>query len=431
MRRAALRSSGFLVLGVLLVGGCTGDGDSAGDETPTTLPASSTVVAGEDGEAALEGTWHFSVPGLEASGGEIELRLDPLRPGGESGSWVGTGCMGGRDDRLMAPAAVSVTRRESGTFDIAVTATLELDADGEGMSVVQFAGTIDLHGLGIEDDTAGGPDSLVRLPGREPAAWTAAHASLEREKCPPVDPEGSGLYATYNLAAHFDVSDGTQLESTSLGTETNIVSTGVLITLPGSGTLLLEPDTDIFTPWVDFIDMFRFHSDLEGRPVAGEPYRFVLVDVFGEPIEGSEGVDIWERCDLQPPTGLTLEALDDGSLRVSWVPSPDVFGFDPQAGIGIYQLLVLSPAGEMLLGAETDETEHVLPWEDFGGEAPGVPSGISYGSGLEHLEDGTYLIGVGAHANDEDRRYASTACRVENHDEGIFFTKDGEGITVP
>jgi len=311
-----------------------------------------------------------------------------------------------------------------------VTATLETDPATAELSIAQLSGPIDLHGSQIGDDEVGGPDALLRLRDGELSGWSGVHVALESEECPPVDPVGSGLNVTHNLEAHIDIVGGERLESALFVTETNIVAAGVRVTLPGSGTLLLEPGISIFTPWVDFVESFRFDSSLEGLPRVGEPYGFVLLDPALDPIEGTEWEDVWERCEVAAPGDVALEVLADGSLRVTWTAAAVVFGFDPEVGICFYQVQVRSASGDVVAGAETTQAEHVLPWSDLGGETPGVPAGTSYGSGLEDLEAGTYRVVVAAYANDDNYPFASTACRIEDRDAASSFTKEGDRIIL-
>jgi hypothetical protein len=330
----------------------------------------------------------------------------------------------------MAPAGLRLAEQASAGYSATLTATLEIDPAAGEVSIVQFSGPIDLHGSEIDDDEAGGPEALLRLRDGELSGWSGVHVALASEECPPVDPVGSGLSVTHNLEAHIDIVGGERLESAFFVTETNIVSAGVLVTLPGSGTLMLEPGTDIFSPWVDFVESFRFGDSLEGLPQAGEPYGFVLLDPARDPIEGTEWEDVWERCEVEAPGEVEIELLADGSLRVTWSAPPTVFGFDPEAGMGLYQVQVRSASGNVVAGAETTQPEHVLPWSDFGREAPGVPAGTSYGSGLEDLEAGTYVVVVSAYANDDNDPFASTACRMENGDAAGSFIKEGDRIIV-
>jgi hypothetical protein len=409
---------------LLLVGSCSDDGSSE-EVTPTEGEDAQT----EEMPTAIVGTWDVTVPGSAGAAGPFELRITGPRPGDEAGSWLAAGCMGRSGS--LAPAAVFVSESVAGPWEITITATLDLGEAGDAAPVVRLSGLMGLHGPGPDDDTAGGPDALVRWAGGELAGWTADHPSAEPDPCPAVEADGGILSLFHNLSVHIDTIESERHISTNFGTETNIVSAGVRVTPPDGGTMALEPDTDIFTPWVDFAESFRFEGDFEGYPTVGERYGFVLLDALGDPIDGTEGEDVWERCDVLPPTDFDLEVLDDGSLRVSWTPSEIAFGFDPENGIGVYQVQVRAPGGEMVAGAETDHPEHVLPWEDFGGEAPGDPSGFSYGAGLGDLENGTYFVGVGVYAQDWDDPHASAACRVENRDEWVSFSKSEEGISVP
>jgi hypothetical protein len=413
----ACGSPSAVLLCVVLLAGCGGDGgpDKESEETPDA--------------SAVRGTWLISVPELEA-GGSLELRVGAPIATHEAGKWLGAGCMGRGEGGLMAPAAVGMFEQSPGVYTATVTTTLQTGhATGE-VSVAQLTGSIDLHGSEIDDDAAGGPEALVRWHDGEATGWSGAHVSLENAECPPVDVSGSGLSVTHNLEAHIDMREGERFESLFLVTETNIVSSGVLVNLPGSGTIALDADSDIFTPWVDFVATFRFNSAEEGLPLVGEPYGFVLLDAAGEPIAGTEGEDAFGRCEVSPPRGLALEVLADGSIRVTWNGPPLAFGFDPLSEIGMYQVQVVSLSGQVVTGAEALQAEHTLPWQSFGGEAPGMPDGTTYGSALEDLADGTYLVTVAAYANDENQPDASTACRVEDRDEAVTFAKAGDQIST-
>jgi hypothetical protein len=424
MGRSILLRCGALLAALLLVGSCSDDGGS--EEVP---PTEGEDAQTEEMPTAIVGTWDVAVPGSAGAAGPFELCITGARPGDEAGSWLAAGCMGRSGS--LAPAAVFVSESVAGPWEIIITATLDLGEIIDVAPVVELSGPIELNGPGPGDDHAGGPDALVRWEDGELAGWTAIHLSADTEPCPAVVSEGGLLSLFHNLSAHIHIVDGERRITTNFVTETNIVSSGVLLTPPGGETMLLQPNTDIFTPWVDFVTDFRFEGGVAGFPTVGEPYGFVLLDALGEPLAGTQREDVWERCEVEPPTDFVLEVLDDGSLRVSWTPSEPAFGFDPENAIGVYQVQVRAPDGEMVAGAETDRPEHVLPWEDFGGEAPGDPSGFSYGAGLGDLENGTYFVGVGVYAQDWNDPHASTACRVENRDEGVSVSKSEEGISVP
>jgi hypothetical protein len=372
MLSRAPRTPSVTLLCIILLAACGSDAgtDAPGETTPDA--------------SAVRGTWEVMVPTPDADG-QFELRIGEPSATEEAGTWLAIGCMGRGEERLMAPAAVSLARQSPGVYTAVVTTTLELGPDGEDVSIAQLSGLIDLGAPGFDDDAAGGREAVIRLRDGESPGWSGIHVSLESKVCPPVDVSGSTLRVMHNLEAHLSIQEGEQSEGLFLVTETNIVSSGVLVTLPGAGTVLLEAGTDIFAPWVDFVEAFRFGQGMESPPAVGRPYRFVLLDAAGEPIAGTEWEDVFERCEVNPPGDLTLEVLEDGSVRVTWQAPPPAFGFDPLSGIGMYQVQVLGASGELVTGAETGQAEHILPWEDFGGEAPGVPDGATYGSGLEDL----------------------------------------------
>ena len=105
-----------------------------------------------------------------------------------------------------------------------------------------------------------------------------------------------------------------------------VVSSGMLVTEPDGSSMVVQEYTDIFSPDVDFIGRFRYLTHFDGAPVSGETYKFVLLDVFGNPIPGTESTDVWYGCNQLAPVNLATSDAPDGDLLLTWDAVPDVPG---------------------------------------------------------------------------------------------------------
>jgi hypothetical protein len=168
---------------------------------------------------------------------------------------------------------------------------------------------------------------------------------------------------------------------------------------PDGTSVLVPPYTDIFSPDVDFVTRFRylmpFDQADEGEPMAGQPYTFTLLDAFGNPIPGATRTDVWTACLVTSPRNLVATVTPDLDIDVSWDEVPAVPGFDPEAGVGFYQIAVnpwdgssCCQYGSNLIGSTT----HLIPWNEYVPPSPGTPDGFDLGVSLSNFDNATYFI---------------------------------------
>jgi hypothetical protein len=352
------------------------------------------------------------------AGGTLELRVDAVgRDATVEGMWIGAGCLGATAGAELTPAAMQARPGTPGS--ILIIATIGMDRVPTN---VRLGGDLELGVPGIDDDFAGGESSVTRIGTETGSGWSATHSSATAPPCPVLDVSTSALGLHYGVDSHRVLHQEPEA-TTELRVSTDIVAAAALVTLPDGGDLRLEPNTDIFSPSVDFVTEFQFVGQLVGPTSPGAVYGLVLLDALGRPIPGTERTEGWSgSCDLEPPRGLEFDLLDDGSARLTWEPSPPGVAFAPEFGIGFYQAQVRDATGTIVVGTKSIVAEHVLPWDDFGGEAVGVPTGVSYGSGLGDLPDGTYDIHVGVYSMVPDPEGADDYCRIEDRDEGLTIT---------
>jgi hypothetical protein len=200
------------------------------------------------------------------------------------------------------------------------------------------------------------------------------------------------------------------------------------------GTSVVVPFyTDIFSPDVDFISQFRYLENYDGDPTSGEPYTFTLLDALDNPIPGTSQTDVWTGCLTNPPRSLAANVLGNLDIDLSWTPVAEVPGFDPADGVGFYQICI-GPwdfEGGTTYGANgIASPTHIIPWNGFGGWAPGFPDGYDNGSALSELEDGNYELLVEAFSQpDPANPGRGHECAVKDYAENLYFNKMGESIT--
>ena len=185
-----------------------------------------------------------------------------------------------------------------------------------------------------------------------------------------------------------------------LGIMTNMIMDSVRVDLPDGSSVIVPAYSDVFSPGVDWIDLFRFSTCEPRMPIADEEYIFTALNAAGEPIPGVRNTDIWVGVDPpDPPTNLRGEVVEDGIL-VSWDESPVVPGsFEPAADpqIGSYQIWIPRidiGDGEAVYGASSlSASPHLIPYDKAG-----FVEGLDRGLSLSEMEDGTYMIGISLHS---------------------------------
>ena len=304
----------------------------------------------------------------------------------------GVGCMRSTDTDAFMPLSMRADfSDDDNTYNVVILSTI-VPITGNEPFVIRLEGKIETGGNAVTDDTAAG-DLATEV---DFGTWTGSHHDRRRTKCPSLK--------DFDQSAQGDVYGAQDISYKSPGywaiyeTTTTIVSSGLLVERPDGSTFIVKEFTDIFSPDLDFIGRFRYLENFEGLPISAEPYKFVLLDFFGDPIPGTESSDIWFGCETGAPTNLVTSAGSDNTFTLSWdsvdsVPGKFEPASDPQ--IGFYQISI-SPydwEGDQNYGANGIQSpSHQIPWEYLNPGQPGIPDGWDYGQALSEFNDGLYQV---------------------------------------
>ena len=383
-------------------------------------------AAPPNGVDHLRGRWDGVIENLYGDDQPFRLLLGQSGPDpNDPQAALYNGCMAVGDGADFAPVSARVVILGNEKFNLTLFGTVT----GGGF-VIKLTGLIETRKPPVTDDSAGGAWQTSDGEGD----WSAVHHDRREVKCPAVD-IGDGLWFfgdTY-AAVGLDSEEIGHAE-TLLESYTNIVSSGMLVNTPDGGIVFVPPFTDIFSPQINFVDNFRYLNNIPGFPNSGGVYTFTLLDVFGQPIPGATAADIWTGCPQDAPRNVSASVNGNG-IAVTWDPVPPAPGFDPSGfpPLGFYQI-GLNPlsggdggygAGQMLV------TQHLIPFADFGGFAPGNPDGFDFGSGLTSLTDGVYFFEVVAFAEaPSGSGGVRLECQIRAWDEQVYFNKSGSMITI-
>lgn len=385
----------------------------------------------------LRGTWRLSGDFLQ-SGASTSLTLQINQFGvvaGKPDTYLAAGCMQTGASESWAPLSLqAILDGSSGRYSLTMLSTVVAAELDEGAAVIRFVGDAEMGLAGSKDDRLSG--TAYTVAGEND--WQGEHSSLKAVECPAWD-EGLvfvGEFTTYRDLAHIPAWDIINFQG-----ETLIASAKMRVEAPDGQVYLSEAYTDIFTPDVNFIDQFRFHSPVEGSPITGEPYIFTLLDVLGKTIPGVSAQDSYNRCDQGAAANLraVVHLRGDNSqvdyVELSW-DAPEIIPdyFDPQNGHGFYQLALRRSAGQegvAFYGAETTATTHNIPWESFEPGSAASPDAYDYGVSLSELEDGGYILSILAYSYYEPQEGESGFdCMVTDNRHALFITKQGDQITA-
>lgn len=188
----------------------------------------------------------------------------------------------------------------------------------------------------------------------------------------------------------------------------NIVMDSAKVIFPDGTTLILKPYSDIFTPGVNWITSFRFHYYLNGLPIQDQPYTFIALDVEGNPIPGVTGTVTWTGiAPPDPPQNIQAQPTSEGLLltwsAVNVIPN----SFDPEAGIGFYQIVLNNQeTWVMTYGAIVQQPYHIIPYNQ--GDMTEQDLGIA----LSQMPDGVYSFMVNAWTKEPN----GSGCYSESND---------------
>jgi len=368
----------------------------------------------------------------------LHLFLNDFQPDQETNTYLVAGCMRSpTSDKMMPLALQAVYHPADNAYILGIYATFVPPQDEGAPWVVRFDGNFELNGRGVSDDQADG--EFLSDPGT--GVWQATHHDRRRFECPPVDMGGERL--DMDIYAHRD-SPGGALKINLEGRNILIVSSALEITAPDGAVFNAPVYTDLFSPEVDFISEFRFaYGDETTGLIPDSPYRFVLLDVLGRPIAGTETQDIWTGCSPNAPTELSAIPYSGDSVDVilSWTGVPEVAGeFEPGLH-GFYQVEIQPMQGQPIEGFGSSwiaSISHLIPWNSF---IPGdvgsdgtVTDGYNFGVSLGEFAGGEYNVFVKAmyHANPNNGGFGNECgTRDDTQDLTLLMENSGFVFTDP
>jgi len=276
------------------------------------------------------------------------------------------------------------------TYSLTIYSTF-VPSEGFGPPyLMRFDGKFEVKGSGVADDKAYGQFQS----GIGPGTWQGSHHDRRRTKCPPVDTGGQRL--DMDVYAHKNVDpENANVTMVLEGRGIQIVSSAMQVTAPDGQVFSAPFYTDIFSPGVDFVNEFRFVYDGNTPPLPGV-YNFVLLDVFGKPIPGTETQDTWTMCRDEGPSNVTaIQNTGIYSPTISWDGVTLLPGeFDPannlgNGNFGFYQISVHPNDPGISYGSGgIMSIFHVIPWYPFTPGTWGVPDGWDFGVSLSELSNG-------------------------------------------
>jgi hypothetical protein len=344
------------------------------------------------------------------------------------------GCMRSPDSDVFMPLSLAaVPDPENGTYEVTIYSTV-VPGEWEPF-VIRFTGAVEVHGKGVTDDVAGGEIMTDMGSGQ----WNGVHHDRRRTKCPSA---GYGQFVQADVRLSKDLAYDPPQKALVLELYTVVVSTAMQVDMPDGSTRVIEPYTDLFSPYVDFVGRFRFFEYFEGeQPVVGEPYTFRLLDMFGNPIPGTESTDVFWRCTQDVPINVRANDTSEDDVTLEWDSVPVITGeFEPEVqGPDSpfhlpYQVNVHSATGGLSseFGALGVSNWHLIPWDAFEPGGDGLPDGFDFGQSLSSFEDGLYQIELdswnmpvvdqGGHYQDCEIHDSSENLMMEMSEGNVTFT---------
>ncbi|MBM3180366.1 MAG: hypothetical protein FJZ86_08425 [Chloroflexi bacterium] len=369
----------------------------------------------------LRGRWDGVIQGLFDGDQPFVLMLDEFHPDpNDPLATLYNGCMAVGANAAFAPVSARFTPLGSGNYDMTLFGT----ALG---SVIKLEGGASTNDATVTDDPASGAWQTANQGGD----WTAYHHDRREPSCPTVQ-LGGELFFDASINGIVGIQpDESRNEGNIIEGFSNIVSSGLKAALPDGSSVTIPFYTDLFSPNVNFVDNFRYLQDFPNLPAAGETYTFTLLDVFGDPIPGTTVTDVWYACAADAPRNVAA-TMDTDGIHVTWNAPASAPGFDPANFVGFYQI-ELYPDGGGGFGFGSNgvaSPAHLIPFNSFGGGAPGSPDGFDFGSSLSELENGVYYFDVISFSEAFGAGSVGLECQIRAYDEQVRFEKSGDTVIL-
>ena len=379
----------------------------------------------------LPGMWNIAGDFLQSGAdNNLFLQINEIEPTSDDENvYLAVGCMQMDTSENWAPLSLQAEfNTETNSYELNILSTILLPEADSAASVIRFVGGAEMYSSGVDDDRANG----LSYSALGEVEWTGRHINQQLFVCPQELDEA--LRFQGEVGNGRDLAYTPPLDTTNFHAETMIVSAQMRVETPDGQVILVSYQTDIFTPYINFIDSFRYHGGLAGTPIISQPYHFTLLNVLGEPILGAVSSDTYIHCDHGAATNIRAEYDQGNFLEISWDAPELIPGrFDPENGHGVYQItLEYHPwqEGGFLYGAEVYLTTHQAPWGAFEPGSAGSPDGNDYGVSLSELENGQFIINVATYDYYEPAEgEVGNDCRVTDSRQGLIITKQDDRIT--
>jgi hypothetical protein len=362
--------------------------------------SSMTAAVNTNGVDDLRGQWVFN---WTNDSGETPLPflifINRIVPSlASNNTYLATGCMKSPYLASVYPLSLSaVYEPDANRYSLVLYSTF-IPADQYGIfgppTLIRFSGEVEVNGAGVSDDHAFG-SYQSNMPN---GSWDGYHHDRRLVDCQSMDLGEERL--NMDLTAHMDVGNGNptithyQLEANGI----MIAASALQVTTPDEQVFIIPQQASMWAPSVDFISEFRFGQDFEGQPISGQPYQFVLLDILGNPIPGTETQDTWTHCVVAAPSEYQFSPNPAAGqdVQVTWIGVPVAPGEFVPGAIGYYQLGFHPENWEgSSFGADNmAATSHTIPWNSFTPDDPGSPDGRNVGIALNEFLDGAYLFDV-------------------------------------
>ena len=220
---------------------------------------------------------HFLEAGVET---RLLLHIVLLEPAPDRpNTYLGTGCMQTESSGGQAPLSLQAEYdAETGSYTLNMLSTLIAPELEGGAAVIRLVGAAEMGSPAGSGTTASAAPPIpppARSPGVGNMPRTILFCAL-----PGLD---SALSFLGEFGLHRDLAYIPAFDVTNFHGETNIVSFQMRAEAPDGTAYLADYHTDIFSPDVNFIDLFRFDTHLVGTALPGQAYQFHPAERAGVP----------------------------------------------------------------------------------------------------------------------------------------------------